>query len=764
MANTKDRLQYADYRLAWNINEKYHDIVNCEIVKPPYSKRLWNSSFFLDKRKWFRRAFLNQCAECLNPPEAGNPFYDIYPDRNNWGGGEFTDIINIDWKNYYMWVNNSHTIMRIYTIDDVINITGTWTTSCCFYQVWGDHCINEDSYTKFIPINYVKWEPRFINDLGDLESSTGIQVNEGTPVDAKFRDAAIDGILPTSFLNTFGRPQVGDYLFAYGLSIANVTIWPNEAAGIPWQVGVITGVSWAEIDIRDPWVWFAPGQELGTGIKYRIYPEWGEVFAIDTCDGIKVWTFDPGHLNPGPYGGIDPFVPAGINSESSKFVGVNSWRINYLTEDGYLNYGGTGQQIFYRTSADTVFVGTDVIAAPTFQQYTLLFTEDKLKVVRYTINDDGSVTYDLNNTDLNIGLYNKYSFDLYRSSFYFLGSNKRLYALTISPTTYGTFQTQLEDMSALIKWELDNILDWDDVRIQSSEQDMKIFINSDYRGNGVYNKTKILIFDKDYQFWHKWEVCWGKINGQYKDQYVGDSVYHLCWDTDFYDCELEQWIPFEQRIQVILGENELGENNFNMWQAKKLLDPKFIVWHNTNMTNGNSYIDIDMITNCYKPKYRIGNPERICYIKLLNDIKSWALVKPTAEAISLLNRCNNYTNPCEWSWDSYTNLVPSDRCGCPDERPKFADYCVCIDDNKYFLAPYSKVTWQMPLYVEAETFIITLVAPGSDNIEYGGMMIPHYLKWAEDKNKLCENDWRCECEENEGCYCSDNEDPDCGCE
>lgn len=97
----------------------------------------------------------------------------------------------------------------------------------------------------------------------------------------------------------------------------------------------------------------------------------------------------------------------------------------------------------------------------------------------------------------------------------------------------------------------------------------------------------------------------------------------------------------------MFGENEIGENPVNMWQPKSIVNPKFIMGHNSNLTDGNFYIKFDMLSNCYKPEWIVANPESICYVNLLNKIKNGEEVFPSKDALRLLNKCSNYNNPCE---------------------------------------------------------------------------------------------------------------------
>lgn len=266
-------------------------------------------------------------------------------------------------------------------------------------------------------------------------------------------------------------------------------------------------------------------------------PSWGDVFAIDTCDGLKLRTYDMDDwfiedaLNVQGFD-EDDFLVTGYSNKISKDLSYNGNQILSLTDTGFLNYGGVGTQVFYRTGAFTRYVGTDVVSATSWQQYTLLFKEKTMDVFKIDFTETGEFVSEVRETNMNIGLWSKYSYDLYRSGFFFIGSNKRMYGINqISLMPNGLYQVQLESNTELTQWvmgDMQNINPGDQVYLQSTEQNLRIFINGDFRDNGRLHKSKILIFDKDYLFWHKWISCNSVIRGEVDGYYIGDGLYNYC--------------------------------------------------------------------------------------------------------------------------------------------------------------------------------------------------------------------------------------------
>ena len=97
----------------WTINSIYDKIINCEIIKPTYNKK-WISSnkLMLDKRKWLIEEFSKAW---------------IF----------FTDIVKIEWEEYYYGINKTNNTAAIYN------------------SIWDKY--SEIPYEEWNPLRIVKW-------------------------------------------------------------------------------------------------------------------------------------------------------------------------------------------------------------------------------------------------------------------------------------------------------------------------------------------------------------------------------------------------------------------------------------------------------------------------------------------------------------------------------------------------------------------------------------------------------------------------------
>ncbi len=734
---TKDKLKYYDARLAGNPNKYYHEIVNCEVVKPPHSRRLWHTDFFVNKRKWFV-PLITWSIKAIQKWGFVSDMISIYANYDD------------EYKTTYaMWVNNAQTEIVI------LRLPRKWMWEDCddFWFVWSlwvaKYPTTPNWYHKFIRTEFVKWVPRqlfrdWISSLASEQiSDTWVYINKDFSwlVDGQFRDESLSDTKQFSIwaaVTSWLPVKVWQYLFTYD----NTNSFVQWESGVPSQVWVVTWLTdeWY-INVRSAWSGMFPEQTEWNNLRYKIFPHRWEVFLVDTSD----WLHSFVHNN-------EDLQPLWYSTSSSYFVSQNNSTITSVNQDWFLVYWWTWTKQFYRGVENSVFVWPDTVASPTFQQYTLVFKSDWLKVVEFAYDDSGDLQYKLNNTDLNIWLFSKHSYDNYRSDFYFLWSNKRLYALSISPTTYWTYATQLKDMSEFIKWDLENIWDNDIVYLQATEQNLKIFIVWDTRDNWLYTKTKILLFNKDYQFRHKWETCSHVIIQKHQGQYYGDNIYNYCW---YVDKQVNYETTYTQRIKLFFWENNTIIPDVNLRQQKLITEFMILVGKNSVVNEWSTHIDVDMHTNLAKPKFRISNLNDSCYFKLIDEVRNWTVEAPPKDFLQLVEDNSNYINDCDKSWDSYSNLVPSELCWCPDIEPHIDDYCVCLDDKKYYIAPISKMHISMIWEVWSNMHEITIRSQWNDRLEFGGLMIPYFIKLPTDydtffphimKGEKCDSDWTiCNC-------------------
>lgn len=157
----------------------------------------------------------------------------------------------------------------------------------------------------------------------------------------------------------------------------------------------------------------------------------------------------------------------------------------------------------------------------------------------------------------------------------------------------------------------------------------------------------------------------------------------------------------------------------NLWKDKWISGGIFILGQNTIATEGNTKVEVIAYTDCFKPVYRNHSVHDTCYINMLNSVRDGTFTRPSKSMMQYVNDCTNFVNDREGSGDSYDDLVPSDKCGCPDEVPVLDDYCVKIDDKRYFLSPFAKFKFHYHENVDASMFKVSFFADGEDRMEFG---------------------------------------------
>lgn len=713
---------YLDLKLSGEINKKYSLIENCDIVKPPFDDKLSVSSFWLNKRKWFRPV-------------------------NGLTGWTVTDVIEINnekdgsTSKYMMRLEESTQKIKIYKID--------W---CGYTQIWSDLPYRLDWDYRFIKTKFVKWKRKSLfTDAISFLWADWVQNNYSWEDFSEVVYGAFKADKKLCYnredTNWNDWIRVWDYLFVSSIDRYKSNTW------ISWQVAVITwSLSENELLLRTARAWLDAKEPVWTGCNYSVYPERWDVFLVDTDSWLKLWTDDS-----------QDFLDIDFSGRQSSSLNINNGIISYINEYWYLNYGWVGTQQFLSSLYQQVFVWSDVVTAATFQEYTLLFKKDSLSVIRYSFSDTWNLTYSYVWTNLNIWIFSKYSYASYRSNFYFLWSDKRLYALSVKPTAYWTYETDLQDMSALIKWELENIRKQDKVYLQADEQELIIFQNTNHNEWKI-SKTKILIFNKDYQFRHRRTAC--------NLVLISKKLNYYIWSWLFHYCGLVDWISedtYTQKIEAYVWSADEG-SQISMRQDKVIKELAFFMSYNSYISNDNFSITVDTYTNWLQLKYRMSDPEWwndgegwFEYIKLLKKFRAWLLTRPTEDMQLLSSGCMKYLSDCEKSGSiidvEYT--VDSETCWCPPEPMKLEDYCICYESKKYFLSPFAKIFYNMAEEVVANMYKITIEAKWYDDLGFGWLVVPYFVNSVSDKATFFPNIWSCnECDDN-ACICTDTATQQC---
>lgn len=759
----KNNLQYYDLRLAWAVNNAYHRIENSSITKFPYSNGLWETSAWIDKRYGYKPK------TCFFP--VGGKVMDsikIKQPRIYNANGVKSNECDDDYTIYYLWVSDDQKTMQVFKYD---------AEFCDYVSVSNQiYCTRPCGFHKFTKTVWPRWTPRTIglSTTGNnwiQENIVFTTISTRTNTNTWFTEVVTDYIGPIGTFNyeengqqitkvvtqsgqAIGRFEtgtqissstnpisVGDYIIAYDYNDTPWIPFPSQdAPDGKWVIttmNVVTNVRETGFDVKTPWPSFFPKQKFGKDIVYKVLPDRWEVFLIATCDGIYQWIDDS-----------ELFILVTDLGYATESININNGVLNYIDKQWNLTYGWVGINQYLFSAINILPAGKPELTV-TFKWYTLIFNNDELKVAYFNYKD-WKYDWIISLADFTSWLRSKDSYCIYENDFWFLAKDKQIYALSITPTSTGLFETKLQTISDKIPWlyaELQNIIDGDEVQLSNDSQELKVFINGKYRLSQTQDKTKIIIYDNKYKFWHIHTLKDIIIKQKKYWEYLGETIYlndcvtYADNDTSWFACDATPQ-PYTQKIELYFGENEVNSAGISMWKEKRLYSTiQMLLGKDTRMTNYLSSFTMEMFTNSYRTRYRIDTPETMTYVKMINDIRTGNRVWPSKEAMKYLTLCTNYTDPCSDSGNKLDELYDSG-CGCLKYR-EFADFWLCIENKKYYLSDFAKVHIDIP-QDWANMYKFTLEAKGADRISFGWLIIPYWENRPEDTQIYNQSVWKCE--------------------
>ena len=697
-----------NWRLAGTPNAVYYDFVNVEPSAPAFSKRKRNQSFFLNKRKWYKR--INFWWEWLEQYSTRN-VKDVQRISDiSCGGGEcynFFLLVNPSWDKMTVLFANCDNcdeeepqFCQIEFTDDDGTTKNEFRTCDC-------------ATNKFVITDFAKWKPRDMDWAGKLIGTDWVQINyspwSDTPALGRF-----------SWNNTFAWDQtvtLGDYLY----------VWKSRNQDGDWYCGQVRQVLWYEtpagqdnyLRVSSPWLWFATDQTEWPNLTFSVFPERWKVIWFYTFDGLYLI-----HYAEQTASTCDSFVSLvcdyGTSFTWSKKCASNIvehlWRVNILFDNGYNAFWESSYNKFFITTDTQAYLGADKITTASFRNYLLSFGESTIST---TVFDWSSAfTTELST---NVGIRSSNAHTQFDNSFYFIWNDKRLHTLSIK-SDWTAFLLELDDMSDFIRGELDLIQDSDEVFITADGRRMIIFICWS-NGWSFNSKTKMLIFDRDYNLRHKHYVCCGAINWFAYDYYFWDWLYRYCWNQD---CN---WEYVESKIVAFVWEEEPNGMEFMMFKRKKLNRAKVLLWSGI-YTNENTQLTVTMYRNGNKMSYVVDDIENISRIDQWNKLAQWTPIEPSECLTSDMWDCFVFDRPCEWSQFSEADMVASSQCWCPEEKASYDDYCNCVDDAQwYFLSEVYPLFVPLRDIRESDLYRVELRSWGWDQLSFGW-----FLLWVEQKD------------------------------
>ncbi len=277
-----------------------------------------------------------------------------------------------------------------------------------------------------------------------------------------------------------------------------------------------------------------------------VFPEYGALIAFPTANGIVTIH----NVNVGAGTGVATYM--------CQFDGCYNDYLSYTSGNGdshmivYDRKKGAAilsrPNILKGVVSDVYPIG-DVLGMASFRNYAIYFPEGKVGAFYITTNAQGTQIAQGNIIRHNLGTWRNYdstyvqnpfkaeAFCEYDNSFYFLGNNKRLYALSLTTNNGGYVDAKLDDITMdgfgkpLYK-ELQ--------KLRTPEEDPagtgdRVYMQADgdrfmlYVIDSFTSSTTVHIFDKQTQKWTKHYSCGIQIKKNKLALMIGDFyIYEYC--------------------------------------------------------------------------------------------------------------------------------------------------------------------------------------------------------------------------------------------
>ena len=641
----KDQLKtYWNWALAWTPNAIYDEIVNFDVVKNPYKIRKDQNSFFLRKRKWFKQSFAWISWTCVD-------IQDLYDMDCNWW----------EWRRYYYYVNwTTHTIYKrqIWTCDAPTSVD-SWTACDCQFQ-W------------FIKTDFVKWPKRKIFTTGTPTTDTTTWIIVNTDATWNYLNWGIYDTWDTwNYEWATSWIQMGDFVWFYHN-------W-GSSNSIPWQVKRITwyDASWywwaSTLRMSSPWsmVW-TTFPNTDSDVWAAIFPERWDVLLYVGKDTWYMWASNAPAVKiiHSPHS-IDPSTWVQNDTDTITIIWptIGEWGrcVASMTEhwddvlihysNWYTAFGWGWYSKFYHSLESQFFFGKEIKSITSYRNFVLWFWD---KRIVSAVKEWEDYTRDILRD--NLWIISPKAYWLFDNSFYFVASDKRLYAIDIK-RDWSNYILELSDQSWPMLGHLNNIKTWDVINIYLDREELKIFHIISWNTYPEI-KTKILTFNKDYSLFHWWET-WFSIYWINDTEYFWSAVWFNCWDQDWSDY-------FEAKINAYIWDNTQNSTEASVFQKVWVERGKILLW-NWIYNNWFTYVNVYSWREGWKTIQKLWKIEDIAWTQRYWEyVVDWTVTFDTwAECISWLWSWEEvlYSWP---AWGSEYETIDDSRCwpsawySCPD--------------------------------------------------------------------------------------------------
>lgn len=701
---------YWNGELVWSVNSLYRWLINVDPDTVPYIDKLSLSSFFLKSRKWYVGSLLPRSLLADK----------ILMDKT-------TDIVKVDttwcwwWDCYWLYyqVSDDKTQYRVVRRDcddcDQITFVEEWTRCSC-------------DADKFIEIKYPIWWV--------IKEWYGKQKIEDS-ITYKFEDSTFQTIAE------WWDVRVGDYILFYAE-------WTSDN---PWQCWIyrqINGVfnGYITLDTWYDWVGENANDWYGVNVWYKIFRNvWPTVWRVGNWWlNVYHWLSDiTTQICWARWGCIQSIVN-------------HNNMVTVLTEQWYVHYSWIWENILYFNGLNTINVWTDKINMISYWDFLVVAWTNYIESIIFSEDNKYAYSYNIWWTAYEkFWIYSKDAMSVFDNGLFVIGNDKRLYVATIEWSTT-KYYLKLTSQSDTIFNELDLLQEWDNVSLSSYQNKLYLFING--RGDvddELVNKTKILIYNKDYKLRYTHIIPRWVIHTCKYGIFLGDGLFQYIWDRDIYMLWTEEdnfihQTPIKSEIifDIVNSENHWivngNGNRVSLMTNKKLKRMKSLLW--MWKYTDNTYIEIESFTAWYRFHKRINwfNSDWIDNINEYYD-GSYSNINIAPCFTDRLSSSDNMNNKCNGShantdvreelhtpvchWTSTEQLIHY-------EPKRFDDYAICYNDKWYQLSPIQHIYINPQIKYPAILYTVHIVSDNYDRLNFGWVIVEYdsYPIWYKEKTSF----------------------------
>lgn len=595
-----------------NVNLNFNKLINCQFQSLPqyntgYESLFWTNpreignkgNFWAKKRNWFEHV--------LDVP------FTYVSDIKEYNWVRFAMLPNFNGKRKSIYMQCQATIgLHCYNVPLDIK---SWKR----IKLWSDFDANLCDHNKFFFTMWWVWEKTLIHSWAVManvmiwnviQSVLWFENNQWEKVDPPWNIVAGDWIEITSSNNW------------------NIVVWQSMQAG--------------QIDNENKWIimwqWFWLGvsrkfQEWVDKIiqKYAeisVYKEYWKLLSFVDAEGIKqINDFDCNwniHTTLIWQTKIMKWYITSVTNYDETWVA-------YVTSTGYLNLirpGWNFMQSLWGTIYQTNFIGTQRDVVIHLYDYLVLVGPESMGITYKTWLNERSDYIWRTQTLLNwLWYFNKESVLNFQDQFYIVNQDARFYRIILKPYDNGlwgvSFDVDKDDMSkhrVNTDFRALNRFSWDRVYLSHNWFDVLVFIVDNRNRDTEEYYTKVLIFNEEFKFWHRWMVCWLDIRGYSSWAFFWESIMSNTGNKD-------NWRPIKQIISA-----NFWDTSMFTWKEMAFIKTSF--GYRSSITK-DTIFKISQEWGWFQKIFKFNNlADTVGYVKNLNTLyRSWKTDKTMREEI-----------------------------------------------------------------------------------------------------------------------------------